>query len=131
MNLSEVKLEKWLPDPLTWETGKNSFVFPRVWKLSLTEDCEKEIFGNVSPYRTARLPPLPWGNEQYFDKKLAIINDSQVEIYNAKIEESYKTYKTESVTAIPTRLKPLPFIEAGVVEVFRASYNVKLTNVYN
>ena len=108
-NLPEVQLESWVPNGII-----------RVLKLSLTESSEINIFGDVSSYRTAPLPPFPWGNEQYFHKKLAVIDDTQVEIYNAFVKQVY----SQSPELIIQKM-----IIAGVVEVFRASHNVQLKNV--
>lgn len=136
MSLPEVKLEVWLPESKTINLPAEvanalvpnrekeegfSFNLPRVWKIWLTEESEENIFGDISPYRTAMLPPLPWGNERFYEKKLAVIDDVQVEIYNERIKKMFERCRPELI--------PGKSIKVGVVEVFRASYNVKLSNV--
>jgi hypothetical protein len=108
------------------KTEDVDFHVPRVWKMSLTEASEREIFGNVSPYRTAPLPPLPWGNEQYCEKKLAVIDEEQVKIYNARMEKKYESYNPE--TYDPERI-PSKQLKPGIVAVFRAAHDVVLENV--
>lgn len=126
MNLPKVKLEKFLPQPPTVHINKDlgnallpfrenknhefNLTLPKVWKLILTEDSEKEIFGDLNPYRKACLPPLPFEMEKYYEKKLAFIENDQVQIYNEK------TKVAESR------------IQQGIVKVSRAGYNVKLEN---
>ena len=111
--LSEVKLEVFLPHTRNIE----GFIFPRVWKMILTEDSERLIFGDIDPYRMAPLPPL-------FEKKkkrFAIINEEQVIIYNNFIKRIHRDSSSETIDQ--------KLIKKGRVEVCRGSYNVRLENL--
>lgn len=121
--MQKVQLKCWYPRPTNIKFSEDfTFTIPSIRKMTLTEESEKAIFGDISPYSTSPLPPLPWGNERYYEKKLALIDQCQVDIYNAKMELSYKD-KPE----ILEKQK----IKTGIVEVFRAGYCVSLENVEN
>lgn len=125
-NFHPVELDIKTPDPVSFVIAKEhqheeqTMTIPGVLKMVLTEKSERNIFGNVSPYRTAMLPPLPWGNEKYYESKLAVIDEDETLRYNAIIERKYKKTPDEIEKK---KIKP------GIVEVFRASHNVRLTNV--
>lgn len=125
-NLHPIELDIRYPEPVSFIMAKDQpheekkITIPSVLKMTLTEESERNIFGDISPYRTAMLPPLPWGNEKYFDSKLAVIDESEVLRYNRIIEVKYKN-KPEQIEK--KKIKP------GIVEVFRASHNVVLSNV--
>jgi hypothetical protein len=121
--MNKVKLEMWLPGSATVKVSEDiifrSFQLPRIWKMFLSEASEIEIFGDLSPYRNP-WHPMPWGNEQYFEKKFAEIDEEQVEIYNTRMRKRY--HEKPDILAKKE-------IKAGVVVVFRASHDVHLKNV--
>lgn len=106
--LPKVKLFDVKPPP----SGSGQRFTFLVQQQLLTKESEMEIFGNIAKYH----------DELFGDytKKLAVIDQENVDLYNNKIERLYHR---------DPHLISSHQIVAGIVEVNRASYNVKLKNV--
>lgn len=95
--------------------GDLQMTIPLVQKLRLTAESEQAIFGDLDPYRDCPMPPLPWGRDHFYEKKLAVIDEKNTAIYNQR-QKQINSDKS---------------ICPGVVNVFRAHWDVVLESESN